>query len=547
MRISTVLFLLCIYSQVRAQTPPVRVYTITADSVKITNCDSSELIIENHSQGVPGFLFNTGNGRTVFKHGAVRLNDSMYIVGADTVNLGSAWMQGGNTFAATGILGTFDNNHLDFYTNGIARMRLTDSGRVGIGLSTPLEQLDIYGNLNLNDVGTTLAAYKLNHLPVLTFGSGANEYYNICIGDSSGINSGGGYRMTFAGYQAGMNNYGTGGTFLGSSAGTGNTGDENVFVGNMSGTDQEGSGNTFVGSSAGAISSNDDNTYVGYLSGYSPTGSFNVYMGAYAGEFVSGDNNVHVGNQSGQYSYGNFNILVGENAGAFNGGSHNVFVGTGTGLSDSYTGAGLVNEVTLLGDSADVTNISATNATAIGHKAVVNASNTMVFGDSLTTNWLFCSAAAPVSGAALVVGSDGTNGNGAYLSTGGTWTNASDKNKKENFQTVYGDEMLDKIGELPVTKWNYKGHREQHIGPVAQDFFRIFQVGTDDKSISTIDPSGITLVGIQALYKKWKTAEQRAEAQSSKLEKQAKELQALQQEVEELKQLIHNDARKKKN
>jgi hypothetical protein len=35
------------------------VYTIKADSVKITNCDSAELIIENHTQGVPGFLYNT--------------------------------------------------------------------------------------------------------------------------------------------------------------------------------------------------------------------------------------------------------------------------------------------------------------------------------------------------------------------------------------------------------------------------------------------------------------------------------------------------------
>ncbi|MES1250018.1 MAG: hypothetical protein ABUL46_05005, partial [Chitinophaga rupis] len=63
------------------------VYTIKADSVKITNCDSSELIIENHTQAVPGFLFNTGNGRTVFKHGLIKLNDSLYLSGADTLNL----------------------------------------------------------------------------------------------------------------------------------------------------------------------------------------------------------------------------------------------------------------------------------------------------------------------------------------------------------------------------------------------------------------------------------------------------------------------------
>jgi hypothetical protein len=63
------------------------VYTIKADSVKITNCDSAELIIENHTQGIPGFLFNTGNGRTIFKRGFQTLNDSQYVIGADTFNL----------------------------------------------------------------------------------------------------------------------------------------------------------------------------------------------------------------------------------------------------------------------------------------------------------------------------------------------------------------------------------------------------------------------------------------------------------------------------
>ena len=63
------------------------VYTIKADSVKVTNCDSAELIIENHTQGVPGFLFNTGNGRTIFKKAVQKINDSFYLIGADTVKI----------------------------------------------------------------------------------------------------------------------------------------------------------------------------------------------------------------------------------------------------------------------------------------------------------------------------------------------------------------------------------------------------------------------------------------------------------------------------
>jgi hypothetical protein len=64
------------------------VYTIKADSVKITNsCDTAEFILENHTMTVPGFLFNTGRGRTVFKRALQKINDSLYLIGADTLKV----------------------------------------------------------------------------------------------------------------------------------------------------------------------------------------------------------------------------------------------------------------------------------------------------------------------------------------------------------------------------------------------------------------------------------------------------------------------------
>lgn len=62
-------------------------YTIKADSVKITSAaDSGELIIQNHTQGVQGgFLYNTGNGRTIFKKVLQKVNDSLYLVGVDSL------------------------------------------------------------------------------------------------------------------------------------------------------------------------------------------------------------------------------------------------------------------------------------------------------------------------------------------------------------------------------------------------------------------------------------------------------------------------------
>ena len=128
------------------------VYTIKADSVKITNCDSAELILENHTQGVRGFLFNTGSGRTQFQHGLISLGGGAYLIGADTLKLGTnAWLQGGNRFGATGMLGTLDNNPLDLYADDTMRIRLTAAGHLLVGTTwDPGPALNLIGDAAVN-------------------------------------------------------------------------------------------------------------------------------------------------------------------------------------------------------------------------------------------------------------------------------------------------------------------------------------------------------------------------------------------------------------
>ena len=77
---------------------------------------------------------------------------------------------------------------------------------------------------------------------------------------------------------------------------------------------------------------------------------------------------------------------------------------------------------------------------------------------------------------------------------------------KENFQNVDGAALLEKLEELPISQWNYKTEDDRitHIGPTAQDFKKTFGVGENDKTISTIDPSGIALAAIKELYKQLK-------------------------------------------
>src|SRR5262249_56424756 len=132
---------------------------------------------------------------------------------------------------------------------------------------------------------------------------------------------------------------------------------------------------------------------------------------------------------------------------------------------------------TAIGVGADVGAGDLTNATAIGAGAVVDASNKVRIGDSSVT----------------VI-----EGQVAY-------TFSSDRNKKENFQTVDGEEVLRKIRRFDLTSWNYIGQDAKtlrHYGPMAQDFYNAFghdaigAVGTPT-AINSGDMAGIMMIAIK--------------------------------------------------
>lgn len=102
------------------------------------------------------------------------------------------------------------------------------------------------------------------------------------------------------------------------------------------------------------------------------------------------------------------------------------------------------------------------------------------------------------------VGHNGSTGNGAYLTGGGVWTNASSRTFKEAFEHVDAGDVLGKLVALPVQTWFYKGaHGEgRHMGPVAEDFAAAFGLGNDDTHITTVDESGIALAAIKGLNSK---------------------------------------------
>ena len=104
---------------------------------------------------------------------------------------------------------------------------------------------------------------------------------------------------------------------------------------------------------------------------------------------------------------------------------------------------------TAIGFGANVSAGDLTNATATGNGAIVNASNKIRLGNAAVT---------------VIEGEVG-------------FTNLSDKTKKENFQPVDGEEVLEKIRGFELSSWNFIGHDPKgfrHYGPMAQDFFVAF-------------------------------------------------------------------------
>ena len=74
----------------------------------------------------------------------------------------------------------------------------------------------------------------------------------------------------------------------------------------------------------------------------------------------------------------------------------------------------------------------------------------------------------------------------------------------------------------------------RRLGPVAQDFHAAFGLGSDDKSISTVDASGVALAAIQGLHQLL----QEKDVRIATLENQISELRLLRAELAALKAVV---------
>jgi len=88
-------------------------------------------------------------------------------------------------------------------------------------------------------------------------------------------------------------------------------------------------------------------------------------------------------------------------------------------------------------------------------------------------------------------------GSGAYVSTGGVWTDASSREYKDNIQALTTEETLDTLKELNPVKFAYKTDRtEKHLGFIAEEVPDLIAT-KDRKGLSPMDVVAVLTKVIQ--------------------------------------------------
>jgi hypothetical protein len=368
---------------------------------------------------------------------------------------------------------------------------LTNDGSGGFGLLTTLP-----------NVGSSVVAMDLNadNWKDLIVSSGSTSNLSVWVNQpipftATFIGNGAGLTNLSLAQFAGVVTNGQGGVTLGG-----------TFTGNLSGNATTATtAGSFTGSLAGDVTGTQAATAVAKVSGLSAA---SVASGAAAA------NNATSVNTPGA-------VVKRDSVGNFAAGT--ITAASFSGDGSSLTG---MNAANLAGTLAD--------ARLSANVALLNASQAFTGINTFADN---VGIGATTPGNLLVVGNSGSP---AYCD-GTTWVNGSDRNSKEAFADVNPRVVLEKVSALPILKWKYKVEAAgmRHLGPMAQDFHAAFGLnGADDKHIATVDEAGVALAAIQGLN-------QKLEEKESTLQTQAAEIEALKQNVAELKQLVQTLVEKK--
>jgi hypothetical protein len=434
-------------------------------------------------------VYATSAGSAVFATTAGTAANADHAVHSDTATYSlnclsptNDWNLNGNSgiVAPTNFLGTINPADLVIKTNNVERMRITSAGKMGFGTSTPTATMHVVGIDGFVAQGT--------------FGSGILPV------------TGAGTRMLWyskkAAFRAGH---------------VVSTQWDDVNIGNYS-----------------------------FATGYS------VSARGY-GSVATGQNSIAYDSCGVAMGYacsavGRYGIAMGNNAQA--NGIYSVSLGRGpsaTGIAAQAIGYHVIASGDYSTALGYYTVASGDNSVALGYQANTNNMNgSFVFGDQAALTSTYATAPNQFlvrASGGTVFYTNSTASTGVSLPAGGgSWTTLSDKNKKEHFRKLNGEEVLNKIAAMDIYSWNYKSQSDdiRHVGPFAQDFYAAFKLGESDTTISMVDIEGINMLALKTLEQRTRQLNEKIKevevlsATLKEMEKQKKDLEARMQKIESM-------------
>jgi hypothetical protein len=431
-------------------------------------------------------------------------NGTAWACGADNSPT-NAWTQGGNAFGAAGVIGTTDAQNLTVQSGGSEVSVLLSNGD---GLRITQSASGSYPNVingdRRNAVGNSVGA---------TIGGGV---FNV-VGDQALYSTIGGGRSNLVG-----------GSFTTIAGGFGNT--------------ASGSWSTVAGGNSNTASGSHSNIAGGFSN--TASGDYSLAAGRRAkanhhGAFVWGDNT-----DADIASTGVNQFVVRSGGGA----AINATPPANLTAPDQNGDPGGTTYPDLIGLTVGPT------TSAAGYASTYLRSNTgggilMIAGEGTSANSAdaklifdaFHGYTSPFQQVRLMTLTTPGNPSGydvAGIARAQTFTSTSDRAAKTAFERLDTRAILERLVRMPVSRWAYKNEAERgvrHIGPVAQDFKQAFNVGYDDKSITSVDAAGVALAAIQGLNQKLvadaKAKDAKISAQDQKINKLESELAAIKRKL----------------